>query len=126
MDRKFIMTGLVYAFVGLGLGIHMAASKNHGQRVTHAHIMLLGFVVTFLYGVTHKLWLGNITSTLATVQYYIHQVGTITLLAGLFLYYGRIVSIETIDPVLAIASIVVLIGLVLMTVLFFQSRVRHE
>jgi len=122
MDRKFIMTGFVYAIVGLILGIHMAASKNHGQMVTHAHIMLLGFVVSFLYGVTHKLWFGNVVSKLATVQYYVHQVGTLTLLTGLFLYYGRIVSIETIDPVLAIASIVVLIGLVLMTVLFFQSR----
>jgi hypothetical protein len=122
MDRKFIMTGFVYAIVGLILGIHMAASKNHGQMVTHAHIMLLGFVVSFLYGVTHKLWFGNVVSKLATVQYYVHQVGTLTLLTGLFLYYGRIVSIETIDPVLAIASMVVLIGLVLMTVLFFQSR----
>jgi hypothetical protein len=124
MDRKFVMTAFVYAIVGLALGIHMAATKNHGQMVTHAHIMLLGFVVTFLYGVTHKLWLGNTSSTLATVQYYTHQVGTITLLTGLFLYYGRIVSIETIDPVLAIASIVVLIGLVLMTVLYFLSKGR--
>jgi len=122
MDRKFILTGFIYAIVGLILGIHMAASKNHGQMVTHAHIMLLGFVVSFLYGVTHKLWLNNPASILAKVQYYVHQVGTLTLLTGLYLYYGRIVSIETIDPVLAIASIVVLIGLVLMTVLFFQSK----
>ena len=55
MDRKFVLTGLGYAILGLLLGIYMAASKNHGQLVAHAHIILVGFVVSFVYGVCHKL-----------------------------------------------------------------------
>ena len=50
MDRKYVLTGLGYALLGLLLGIHMAATKNHGQLVTHAHIMLLGFVVSINCG----------------------------------------------------------------------------
>ncbi|MGK0298392.1 MAG: hypothetical protein ACI9XC_002013 [Gammaproteobacteria bacterium] len=121
MDRKYVITGLVYAIIGLGLGIYMAASKNHGQLVTHAHIMLLGFVVSFIYGLCHKLWLNNTTSKLSITQFYIHQVGTVTLLIGLFLYYGHFVDIETIDPVLAISSIVVFVGVILMTIMFIRS-----
>lgn len=121
MDRKFVMTGLGYAIAGLVLGIYMAASKNHGQLVTHAHIMLLGFVVSFVYGVCHKLWLNNSTSRLAMVQYYVHQVGTLFLLTGLFLFYGRLVDITVIEPVLSIASMVVLAGLILMKILFIKS-----
>ena len=121
MDRKFALTGLGYAIAGLALGIFMAASKNHGQLVTHAHIMLIGFVVSFLYGVCHKLWLTNSTSKLAVAQFYIHQAGTFILLIGLFLYYGKFVSIETIDPVLAAGSVIVFIGLVLMKILFIKS-----
>lgn len=34
MDRSYLLTGLGYAIVGLLLGIHMAASKNHGQVVS--------------------------------------------------------------------------------------------
>jgi hypothetical protein len=30
MDKKFVMTGLGYAILGLALGIFMAATKNHG------------------------------------------------------------------------------------------------
>lgn len=121
MDRKFILTSLGYAIIGLILGIFMAASKDHGQLVTHAHIMLIGFVVSFIYGLCHKLWLNNITSTLAKAQFYIHQAGTLVVVTGLFLYYGKFVTLETIDPVLAISSIAVLIGMILMKVLFIKS-----
>lgn len=121
MDRKFVLTGLGYAIAGLALGIFMAASKNHGQLVTHAHIMLIGFVVSFIYGLFHKLWLNNTTSKLAMTQYYFHQIGTIIVVTGLFLYYGKFVSLETIDPVLATSSIMVFIGMVLMKVLFIKS-----
>lgn len=121
MDKKFVLTGLGYAIIGLALGIFMAASKNHGHLVTHAHIMLIGFVVSFIYGLCHKLWLNNTTSKLAMSQYYIHQVGTIGVVIGLFLYYGHFVSLETIDPFLAISSITVFVGMVLMKVLFIKS-----
>lgn len=121
MDRKFILTSLGYAIVGLALGLFMAASKNHGQLVTHAHIMLVGFVVSFIYALLHKLWLNNSTSKLAVAQYYVHQAGTAVLVTGLFLYYGNFVTLETIDPVLAVSSLVVFLGVVLMKVLFIKS-----
>jgi putative solute:sodium symporter small subunit len=121
MDKKFILTSLGYAILGLGLGIFMAASKNHGHLVTHAHIMLVGFVVSFVYGLCHKLWLNNTESKLAKSQYYIHQLGTIGIVIGLFLYYGQFVSLETIDPFLAVSSVAVLVGMVLMKVLFIKS-----
>lgn len=121
MDKKFVLTGLGYAIIGLALGIFMAASKDHGQLVTHAHIMLIGFVVSFIYGLCHKLWLNNIVSKLSQAQYYIHQVGTLGIVTGLFLYYGKFVSLETIDPFLALSSITVFIGMVLMKILFIKS-----
>ena len=121
MDKKFVLTSLGYAILGLALGIFMAASKDHGHLVTHAHIMLIGFVVTFIYGLCHKLWLNNITTKLAVAQYYVHQVGSAVILVSLFLYYGKFVTMETIDPVLAIASITVFVGMVMMKVLFIKS-----
>ncbi|MGB1466860.1 MAG: TonB-dependent receptor [Alcanivorax nanhaiticus] len=120
MDKKFMMTALGYAIVGMLLGIHMAASHNHVQHVTHAHIMLIGFVISMAYAICHKLWLGNITSSLAKVQYYFHQAGTLVILISLFLMYGSFVSVSTLEPVMAVSSIVVLVGMVLMKVLFIK------
>jgi len=121
MDRKFVLTSLGYAILGLALGIFMAASKDHGHLVTHAHIMLIGFVVSFIYALCHKLWLNNSTTKLAQAQYYIHQVGTVGVVIGLFLYYGKFVSLETIDPVLAVSSITVFVAMILMKILFIKS-----
>jgi peptidoglycan/LPS O-acetylase OafA/YrhL len=122
MDRKYVATGLGFGILGLLLGIYMAASHNHGQLVTHAHIMLVGFVVSFVYGVCHKLWLGNNESGLARIQFYLHVVGAIGITIGLYLLYGGIVAPENIEPVLSISSIAVLIGMILMKVLFVRSR----
>ena len=121
MDKKFVLTSLGYALVGLALGIYMAASKDHGQLVTHAHIMLLGFVVSFIYALCHKLWLNNIQSTLSILQYYLHQAGTLLLLASLFLLYGKLVDEKILDIILGISSIAVLIGVILMKILFIKS-----
>jgi len=121
MDRKFVLTALGYAIIGLALGIYMAASKDHGHLVTHAHIMLIGFVVSFIYGLCHKLWLNNVVSKLSLAQFYIHQAGTIGIVIGLFLLYGRFVPEQTIEPVLAISSVTVFIGMVLMKVLFIKT-----
>ncbi|WP_206486182.1 TonB-dependent receptor [Thalassotalea sp. G2M2-11] len=121
MDKKFILTALGYAIVGMSLGIFMAASKDHGQLVTHAHILLIGFVVSFIYGLCHKLWLNNLVSKLSLAQFYIHQIGTVGVVVGLFLYYGKFVSLETIDPLLALSSLAVLTGMILMKVIFIKS-----
>ncbi len=121
MDRKFILTSFIYAILGLALGIYMAASKNHGHLVTHTHILLIGFVVSFIYGLCHKLWLDNLISKLSVTQFYVHQVGTLGAVIGLFLYYGNFVSLETIDPFLALFSITIFTGMILMTVLFIRS-----
>jgi len=118
MDRKFTMTALIYAIVGLALSTHMARTQNHGQMVTHAHIMLLGFVVSFVYALCHKLWLDNSTAMLAVIQYYVHQVGAVVLLISLFLLYGDLIDPQVVDPVLGVASLLVMTGMILMTVLF--------
>ncbi|QYJ80094.1 TonB-dependent receptor [Shewanella acanthi] len=125
MDRKFVLSAFSYGILGLMLGIYMAASKNHGQLVTHAHIMLIGFVLSFIYGLCHRLWLNNSHSKLAVIQFYLHQIGSVIVFVGLFLLYGQFIALETIDPILAGGSIIVFIGIVLMMVEFIRTGRAH-
>ncbi len=125
MGRKYVLTGLGYAIVGLVLGIYMAASRNHGHLITYANIMLVGFVVSFVYGLCHKLWLNNTSSRFARIQFYVHQAGSATLFLGLFLLYGKFIDAGNINLILAIASVTILVGLVLMVVLFMRSGKEH-
>ncbi|GAA0857093.1 TonB-dependent receptor [Aliiglaciecola litoralis] len=121
MDRKFVITGLGYAIVGLLLGIYMASTKNHSQLVTHAHIMLIGFVVSFIYGVCHKLWLPSVSKALANVQFYVHQVGTFFVLVCLYFLYAGAVSESILGPILGVSSILVLAAMILMKIMIIKS-----
>lgn len=122
MDRKFIITALFYAVVGMLIGIHMAATHNHLQHVTHAHILLVGFVVSFIYALCHKLWLDTDGTMLAKLQFWIHQVGVLAMVIGLYLLYSHKFDAEKIEPILAVSSILVLIGLILMLVMVLKNK----
>jgi len=121
LDRKYLIWSLGYVAVGMGLGIFMAASHNHGQLVTHAHINLIGFLLSFCYGIIHKLWLGLPNPAMAKVQFVLHHAASVTLLVGLFLLYGTFVPEAKIEPVLSAGSIGVLAGALLMLFMVLKS-----
>ena len=121
-DRKFLVCALLYAIAGMILGIYMAASDNHGELVAHAHILLIGFVVSFIYGIIHKLWLAQPNATIANLQFYIHQGAALLLSVGLTLLYGGMVTADKLVPALTGGSLAVLIGALLMLYMVLTTR----
>lgn len=111
------MFGLGFAVLGMALGIYMAISKNHGQLVTHAHVMLLGFVVSVLYGAIYRLWLPAASARLATIQTGLHQVGSILIVVGLYLLYSGAATEDSLGPLLGPGSIAAISSAALM---FYQ------
>ena len=121
LDRRFLVWALGYAAVGISLGLYMAASQNHGELVTHAHILLIGFVLSLVYGIIHKLWLDNPNRAVANTQFVLHQAAAVTVSVGLFLLYGGIVAESTLGPILGVASACVLLGMLLMLYMVLRS-----
>lgn len=118
------MWALCYAVIGMGLGLFMAASHDHRQLVTHAHVLLVGFVLSLVYGIIHRLWLEAPRRALAMTQFVLHQLAAIVLLSGLFLLYGEKASEDTLAPLLGLGSIGVLAGMLLMIYMVLRpSRV---
>lgn len=122
MDRKYLLWGIAYAIIGMLLGIVMASSGNHGQYVTHAHILLVGFVTSLLYATIHRLWLITPSQILARVQFSLHQLGAVVMSTGLFLMYGNGVDSALLHPILGLSSIAVLTAMVLMGYLVIRAR----
>jgi len=120
LDRRFLMWALGYAAVGISLGLYMAASQNHGELVAHAHILLVGFVLSLVYGIIHKLWLDKPNRAVANIQFVLHQAAAVTVSVGLFLLYGGIVPEPILGPLLGIASAGVLLGMLLMLYLVMR------
>jgi putative solute:sodium symporter small subunit len=121
LGRRYIIWALSFAAVGLSLGIYMAASHNHSELVTHAHILLIGFVVSFIYGIIHQLWLDQPRRAIANFQFVLHQAASVTIAVALFLLYGDIVPAPTLDPILGVATSGVLLGMLLMIYMVIRS-----
>lgn len=121
MARVYALTGLGYGVLGMLLGIVMAATHNHGQYVTHAHIMLVGMVVSFIYAVCYQLWQLDTGTRLAKIQLWLHQLGALAMFVGLFLMYGNFAAPETMEPLLSLGSLALLAGLVLMKIGFLKG-----
>ncbi|HEY6241287.1 MAG TPA: hypothetical protein VIW78_10665 [Burkholderiales bacterium] len=121
-DKQYVVWALGYLAVGIGLGIFMAASHDHGQFPTHAHINLIGFLLSLGYGIIYKLWLVRPNPTLAKIQFIVQQAATVTIIVGLFLLYGQFVPEAQLDPFLAIAAISVLVSALLMMYMVLKTN----
>ena len=121
-DRKYLVWALAYIATGMGLGVFMAASHNHAQHITHAHINLVGFLLSLSYGIIHKLWLGDANPLMANIQLIVHQAGALTMFTGLFLLYGGYVPEPKLEPILAISSIAVWAGGLLMLYMALKAN----
>ena len=119
LDRKFLLCALAYAVAGMCVGIYMAATGNHGQRVAHAHILLVGFVVSFIYGLIHKLWVAAETIATAKLQFYLHQISALVMGVGLLLFHAGQFQ-KALDPILAASAFGILGGALLMVYLVIK------
>ena len=100
--RNFFTLAVVYSLCGMALGLHMAITNDHGQMPTHAHIMVIGWVSFFLFGI-YYLQFGKVTSrALSLTHFWLAQCAFIALVTGLWLIYsGR----NQFEPVAAVSSI---------------------
>lgn len=121
-DKKYLVWALCYAIAGMGVGIFMGVSQDHAQHVTHAHILLVGFVTSLIYGVIHKLWLTDKMPRLAMAQFIVHHAGAVTMFVGLLLLFANMLPLAQLDPVLALASLTVTLGVVLMLIMVVKSN----
>lgn len=120
LERAYLLLGLGYGALGMGLGIHMAASHNHGQSITHAHLLLVGFLLSVIYALIHKLWLEAPPAMLARIQFAAHHLGVVLMVIGLFLLYSGHFPGDQLEPVLSSSSILVLVALLLMMVMLLK------
>ena len=91
--------------------------------VAHAHINLVGFLLSFGYGIIHKLWLEQPNPTIARIQFIVQQAASVAMFAGLFLLYGNFAPADRLDPILGIASISILVSALLMLYMVLKANV---
>lgn len=119
LDRNYILLGLVWVVAGMVFGIWLGASNHLNYANSHAHMNLLGFVTSVLFGLLHWAYPGLGKSRLAFWQFAIYQIGVVLLVIGKILVDGG-----TQTHFLEIGSLVTIAGAALMLVMFARHGAR--
>lgn len=119
ISRNFIVIGALYLIVGIVMGSYMGGSGDHTLAPVHAHINLLGFTLMTVFGIGYRLIPGLAGSTLATVHFWLHQIGVLVLLVGLFLLMSGMVG-EGIGIIFPVAEVTVLVGVLCWAINVFK------
>jgi len=118
VDRNFILVGLLWVIAGMIYGAWLGASHHNNFANSHAHINLLGFVTSVLFGVLYWAYPAMAKSRLAIWQFAIYEVGVALLIIGKILVDND--GSETLF--LQIGSVVTIIGTVMMLYLFATDK----
>lgn len=114
LDRIYITLGLVWVIIGMVFGVWLGASNHTNFANSHAHINLLGFVTSTLFGMLFWAYPDMGRSRLAIWQLGIYEVGIVLLVIGKVIVDND----GTNTPFLIAGSLLTIIGTVLMLYLF--------
>ena len=108
--RNFFTMAVIYSLVGMTLGLSMAMSQDHSQLPTHAHIMVLGWVMSAVFAFFYHLVPTAQASRLATIHFWLAAISSLGMFIGLFVLYGGNPAIE---PMLGVSAMAYFVATVL-------------
>jgi hypothetical protein len=117
IDEAYLLLSLVWLVVGMAYGIWLGASGHFAFAESHAHMSLVGFVVSAIFGLMYRFYPAMQQSKLAMPQIWVYQVGAVILVAG------KIVVDAGGGPgIVSAGSIVILLGVLMMLYIFATRR----
>lgn len=115
--QNFFKSAILFLIIGMGAGIFMAASHDHSIAGAHAHLNLLGFVVSAVYGTYYGLNAAKAEGLLPRIVWALHTLGIAVMFPALaMLLMGN----EAMEPVVALSSIAVFIAALLFAYTVFR------
>ena len=93
--RLFFTLAIIYSILGMFLRLVLAISNDHGKMVTHAHIMLAGWVTSALPAYFYHLFPAISSKPIATFHFWFQAASTVVMRGSLFLLYGGHPAVES-------------------------------
>lgn len=121
--RNFFTMAVIYSLLGMTLGLSMAMSQDHSQIPTHAHIMVLGWLMSAVFAFFYHLVPAARASRLASIHFWLAALSSLGMFIGLFGLYGGNPSIE---PLLAVSAVAYFAATILFAYIAITALWRSE
>jgi hypothetical protein len=83
-DRAYVLVGLIYAVLGMLLGLYMGIIGDNTLLTVHVAFLLPGFVTLAIYGMVFRLWPALKTDRLAPAQFWLGTIRSLLLIVGTY------------------------------------------
>lgn len=110
ISEYYFRTAILFLIVGITIGIHMSISQNHNVIGAHAHINLLGWVTSAVFGGYYALNPAKASGRLPMIQYFVYVIGVVLMAASLYLLLQGNTALE---PLVAAGSLITFAGVLL-------------
>jgi hypothetical protein len=118
VSELFFKTAILWLILGIGAGLQMAISGDHSTFPAHAHINLLGWVTSAIFGGYYALNPAKAARKIAMVHYGLYTVGLVVMLPALYL---MVLGNPALEPIVAGGSLIVAAAVLVFTVVVFSS-----
>lgn len=110
VSNYFFRSAILFLIAGIGIGIHMSITQSHDVIGAHAHINLLGWVTSAIFGGYYALNPTKATGLLPMLQYAIYTIGVLVMGISLYLLLKGNTGME---PIVAVSSLITFAGVLL-------------
>lgn len=113
----YILISLLWLVLGMAFGIWMGIAGKFEFAESHAHLNLVGFVTSAIFGLICRQYPAIARSALAGLQFWVFEIGAVLLVLGKIL-----VDAKGSDLLVVIGSLVVIVGAFLFLWIFATGR----
>ncbi len=125
VSAAFFALGVLCVLIGMVFGMWMGAHQDFAAAPAHAHLNLIGWVTSALYGTFYALTARTMSVKLAWIQFAVSAIGLLVMIPSLFLLLlnGNDPKFE---PGVTAGGIIVALGMVLFGVSVVKELTRSR
>lgn len=116
LGKRFICISIIYALLGMTLGIIMGMKNDFALMHLHAHINLIGWVAMAIFGLIYKAFPKMAANKIATFHFYLANIAAATQLVGIY-----VVLTSGFEPPVIIGSLLTVISMIIFFVNFIKN-----
>ena len=118
MGKTFIKIATVYFSIGVLVGMTMGIIHDFRFTSLHAHLNLLGWVSTALFGIIYSIYPFAANTKLAKTHFWLHNIGLPIMMVGLLC---ETLGVTAALPVMIIGSLAIVIGTLIFAINTFKA-----
>ncbi len=85
VSEYFFRAAILFLVVGIGIGLAMSITENHDVIGAHAHINLLGWVTSAIFGGYYALNPAKAQGILPVIHFWLYTAGVVAMTGALYL-----------------------------------------